>query len=427
MVLFQFWFESAKACITPKVEREPKQAIISYKTNDADGPGVIQLCGKSCSTTGAPALTQVGIQGVDMNYDVEVLALGDPTTALPRDYWLHPCQCFPEVYGVKRPVTQESFNDVPPGSGNSFKPSHYRISSGGLTCGNDKLIPQTTKTTLQGEVTQTDCYRLCESEPRCKYYFIGTASQARQCRMYSACDHLIQEQTLQGSLYANGRFNSGNLYCRIADPDKCYSVTMRRTVMGAPAESPSQNLPAPMDFAFYNLATQCDMYLLLGGSVTSCGKLTYAKVDSHDWIGKTHLPEELPNGAGLTAECWSERYVAIPPAEGQISEGLLCVQGELVWSSGGGAAAALACGSCIQINQPPYWTLQTMDKQEIYFPQKLDLKVERLNPIPELGVYTAKPQTCDKQVFKKAGTNQCLETENDYLTLKTCKVCASGI
>ena len=188
---------------------------------------MIQLCGKSCSTTGAPALTKVGIEGVDMNYDVEVLALGDPSTALPRDYWLHPCQCFPELYGVKRPVTQESFNDVPPGSGNRFKPSHYRVSSGALTCSNSNLIYQTTNTTLQGEVTQTDCQALCEAEPGCKYYFIGTASQSQQCRLYSSCEHLIQEQILVGSLFANGRFNSGTLtYCRIADPDKCYSVTI---------------------------------------------------------------------------------------------------------------------------------------------------------------------------------------------------------
>lgn len=386
---------------------------------------MIQLCGKSCSTTGAPALTKVGIEGVDMNYDVEVLALGDPSTALPRDYWLHPCQCFPELYGVKRPVTQESFNDVPPGSGNRFKPSHYRVSSGALTCSNSNLIYQTTNTTLQGEVTQTDCQTLCETEPGCKYYFIGTASQSQQCRLYSSCEHLIQEQILAGSLFANGRFNSGNLtYCRIADPDKCYSVTMRRTVMGGPAESPSQNLPAPEDFAFYDVATQCDMYLLLGGSVTSCGKLTYAKVDSHSWTGKKHLPESLSNGAGLTAECWSERYAAISPEKGQPANSLLCVQGHLVWSSSGGEAAPLACGSCIQINQAPYWTLQTMDKQEIYFPQKLQLKVEILPPISVLGLYTVKPQTCDKQVFKKDGTNDCLEADGGGLTLKACKVLA---
>jgi hypothetical protein len=194
--------------------------------------------------------------------------------------------------------------------------------------------------------------------------------------------------------------------------------------MGGPAESPSQNLPAPEDFAFYDVATQCDMYLLLGGSVTSCGKLTYAKVDSHSWTGKKHLPESLSNGAGLTAECWSERYAAISPEKGQPANSLLCVQGHLVWSSSGGEAAPLACGSCIQINQAPYWTLQTMDKQEIYFPQKLQLKVEILPPISVLGLYTVKPRTCDRQVFKKDGTNDCLEADGGGLTLKACKVLA---
>eukprot|EP00438_Fugacium_kawagutii_P013107 Skav213408 [mRNA] locus=scaffold797:744360:748309:- [translate_table: standard] len=420
--------QNAKACITPKIDTEPKQAIISYRTTETSGTGVIQLCSKSCSTTGSPALTTVGIQGVDMNYDVEVLALGDPTTALPRDYWLHPCQCFPELYGVKSPVTQESFNDVPPGSGNSFIPSHYRISSGRLTCPNDALISQHASHTLQGETSQVVCQYLCESEPGCKFYFIGTASQSAQCRLYSSCQHLIQEQMLEGSLFASARVVTGDnstgntSFCRIADPQKCFSVTMRRAVMGAPAESPLQNLPAPEDFLFYDLVTQCDLYLLLGGAVTSCGKLTYAKVDSHDWRGKTHLPESIPNGAGLSAECWSERYAAITPTNGEISDGLLCVQGHLVWSSGGGDAAPLACGSCIHVTKPPYWTLQTSDKQEIYFPQMLKLKVERLDPISLLGLYTAKPVTCDKQIFQQNGTDKCLEVVNGVLTLETCQV-----
>ena len=65
-----------------------------------------------------------------------------------------------------------------------------------------------------------------------------------------------------------------------------------------------------------------------------------------------------------------------------------------------------------------------MDKQEIYFPQKLQLKVEILPPISVLGLYTVKPQTCDRQVFKKDGTNDCLEADGGGLTLKACKVLA---
>ena len=421
------WIEAVvcyEACIFPRVSTEPQKSSFAYVTLWGSGNGNLMLCDAYCSKS--PFVS--GIEGVDMNFDVEVLALGDATTSQPNDYWMHPCQCFPIAWGVKPPVTQESFNDIPPGSLNSFLPSRFRISSGGLTCPSSALITQSQSfPTLQGEVGETECESLCELEPSCAFYFIGTASQAQQCRLYTSCQFLTHEQMLEGSLFGIYRSilnttENATRYCRIADPYKCWSVTMRRAVMGAHSQLPLQNLPAPTTFAFHTLAAQCDLYLLLGGAVTSCGKPSYTLVDSHIWSGKTALPAKFPNGAGLSATCWSERYTPVPASsQGLEAENLLCAQGTFIWtgSSAADATAPLVCGSCIQLSQPPFWTLQGMDRQELYFSQKLTLLAEAPASIL-LGNYTVRASTCDQQRFEK--NSSCLELQNASVGLETCEV-----
>jgi len=58
---------------------------------------------------------------------VTTLVLDDPSTSLPADHWLHPCDCFPEFWGTDKPVSDESVEDVPPGSANQFTPPEVML------------------------------------------------------------------------------------------------------------------------------------------------------------------------------------------------------------------------------------------------------------------------------------------------------------
>ena len=337
------------------------------------------------------------------SFPVEPIVIDDPTTTKEDDYWMHPCHCFPESWGAQLPVTSSSFEDVPAGSENYYRPKPFLIVSGEYLCENDGLLRILFPTEGQEDLT-VRCEMECKNDPLCTYYYLGNIKQSLQCRLYKCCSTLTREFGIEGKLF--GVPSENQYVCRVADPDTCWTVSQRREWLGA---GTGESAPSVGPFLYGDLLKQCDLKLLsdqLG--IETCGKAMYSLAAPALWAHKMSSTVGLEHGRELKVSCWAERYAAVPKQprlDSLGSEVMKCISGEWYDSRGSLGLSSFACGGCIQVVQKPYRSLHAKGVQELYFtPSKEVMIYADSNPSPRrLNINgflesAPLPQQCSNQV-----------------------------
>ena len=324
-----------------------------------DSSLVLSLESPSCSLNGLN-LTVDGTS-VTVASSQEAIFVDDPSTSIRDDFSLHPCECFPENWGSVPPVVSASFKQVPPGSQNLFRPQSVQILQGSAMCQQESLL-----TIKYGSNDVTACQVACSTQHGCLFFWAGSVHGGKQCRMYSACEALVQPENAQGSLLAAFSNQSSNV-CHRADPQQCFAIRLRRMFLGA---GTGGHLPGG-GCPFEALARQCDWHLMLGmTAVQACYQCDYAFLDDRDWQHKRHLPSSFPSGQQLRISCWEERYAPVTLAEtpglAADSYTVTCAGGS--WSGPAGRLLSeFSCGACVQLVQPRYDTYYVQQHQELYF------------------------------------------------------------
>eukprot|EP00913_Durusdinium_trenchii_P001278 g1177.t1 len=220
----------------------------------------------------------------------EAVMIDDPSTSIPNDYSLHPCDCFPVSWGVHSPVTSQSFASVVPGSGNQFTPDLVYLLEGSYMC------------------------------PQAGYLTHMSAGQA----------------------------------CHRANPEKCWSFSKRREFLGAGTGSDRQLATSSECLFQSLLEECDLMQLIggLGGDdVPREGVMTDEPSRNHwrdTWTQKRRLPETLRGGARLSFTCWAERYRAVPEEPGVPSDPYVAQCAGKHWWGEPFSEPGLhfACGAC---------------------------------------------------------------------------------
>jgi len=303
---------------------------------------------------------------------VQTLVLDDPATLALADYWMHPCDCFPELWGSSPPVHEESMLSVPPGSHNRYTPAAVQLVLGSFTC-QEKFL-------LRGKVLFLDmiessepqtCEAHCVSDDLCHFFWEGEVAAGKQCRLFSTCENIVRENGLNGNLAAVPR--NGHMYCHIADPDGCWGVTGRRAFLGADMPSSSQWATC----AWLKIVQQCDHKLLIGGmGIELCGRCSHKRLGNSlqlQWEQKKNLPMEFVHGQTIDISCCAERFGPSPTTSSTVKkdETLTCMAGEWKDRTGWPGLSNFACAACLQVVKPDYVTLDLRNKQELYFVSRM--------------------------------------------------------
>eukprot|EP00928_Gymnodinium_smaydae_P052294 TRINITY_DN360_c0_g2_i1.p1 TRINITY_DN360_c0_g2~~TRINITY_DN360_c0_g2_i1.p1 ORF type:complete len:4395 (-),score=487.31 TRINITY_DN360_c0_g2_i1:145-13329(-) len=318
----------------------------------------------------------ISVDQTSSEFGASIIVLDDPSTIdVENDYTIHPCDCFPESWGVEPPVLSESFNAVPAGSANKFFPGSMFLSQGGATCGESDLIVELPL--LDEDICKMRCKSLS-----CKYYFFGPYADGQvTCRLYSKCTDLVLLTGLQGDLHALSY--GERRYCHVANPEACALITQRRDWLTRDFKSAKIRSCWQGD-----LLLRCDYYRLLGAEL-KCGDCQYMRTDAKqtEWEMKKHLPNSFANGEVVGAQCWSERYA------GSTQEGtsLKCIHGAWVSESGKSGLDGFECFKCLQVAGVSYKSLMQAKKQALYFVDRFQVQVR---------VYTSsKSPMCLKSSF----------------------------
>ena len=308
--------------------------------------------------------------------------------------------------GTSAPVASKSFKQVPPGSNNAFTPLVVRLLAGGPMCPQDDLLD-----IQYGSVDVTQCQAHCEIKA-CNFFWAGSIHGGKQCRLYKACQFLVQTENAQGSLMAVSRTEK---FCHRADPKKCFGSYFRRRFLGAGTEPSSLAVVPGGRCPYEDLASQCDWQLILGGPVQvpcisfrvhvsavvelvygcrgsmvlvsnpggpvqDCYRCDYALVDAGDmgWQQKRPLPKAFVSGQQLRIACWSAHYTPVTAASvpGTVPDSytVSCAGGSWFGPSGR-ALEEFACSPCLQLAQPGYATHQSQHQQELYFSPSVKMQV----------------------------------------------------
>ncbi|CAK9058718.1 Uncharacterized protein SCF082_LOCUS31246 [Durusdinium trenchii] len=306
----------------------------------------------------------------------EAVMIDDPSTSIPNDYSLHPCDCFPVSWGVHSPVTSQSFASVVPGSGNQFTPDLAYLLEGSYMC------PQAGYLTHMSAVDLNGCQQACQITVNCSYFWFGSASEVLQCRLYQTCPSLVLLNGASGVLAALVKGQA----CHRANPEKCWSFSKRREFLGAGTGSDRQ-LATSSECLFQSLLEECDLMQLIGGlGVQQCSSCAFAPLSWRDtWTQKRRLPETLRGGARLSFTCWAERYRAVPEEPGVPSDPYVAQCAGKHWWGEPFSEPGLhfACGACVQIVPVDYSDFLDQDAQELYFLPNLQVQigVDQANPL----------------------------------------------
>mmetsp|Transcript_18412 Transcript_18412/g.45827 ORF Transcript_18412/g.45827 Transcript_18412/m.45827 type:complete len:2629 (-) Transcript_18412:138-8024(-) len=329
-----------------------------------------ELTGLPC---GAPNTTTMANDGAEDQAEeqngVSALVLDDPATSEPADHWMHPCDCFPERWGANAPVTAEAFEVVPAGSNNMFSPAVFEVVVGEFVCPSENLIDGLVIVMDASESRDTSfCEVMCK-EKSCAFFWEGEVQSSMQCRLYNDCATLVRETGSKGTLRAVP--TTDKRYCHVADPEKCWAVTGRRSLLQA--NRPEDRIKC----AAVDLVAQCDHKLLMGGQgVETCSRCVYRDVSSTQFLHKARLPDLFAHGQKLGVSCWEERYRAMTVNPGfTASSHLTCMSGKWVDNSGAEGLGNFACAPCLQIASPPYAQLDARDRQELYFLSIMEVQI----------------------------------------------------
>jgi len=308
-----------------------------WKVGRSDGTNVVKArisglpCGPPNTTVAAIDPTDDSAEEDDEKEEVQVetLVFDDPATSKQDDHWIHPCDCFPEVWEAKPPVDAMSYEETPANSGNLYMPAPILLIEGEFTCQRDQLLSVGLLDIIEAQEPMT-CDEWCQSTSNCQHFFIGEVTGGMQCRLYSTCHRLVREPGMSGALNAKPI----RKYCHVANPDLCWATTGRRALLSAHAPKVSQHA----ECAFMSTVQQCDSKLLLGGmGVTTCSRCQFKEADNSDSFRfKQRLFDTFAHGEQLSLSCWSERYRPMPVVKtgNKPDELLTCVSGNWRDSTG---------------------------------------------------------------------------------------------
>ncbi|CAE8674203.1 unnamed protein product [Polarella glacialis] len=191
------------------------------------GTATLDWVGRSCSVPAFPEREEGQLQS---------FVFDDPGTQQPDDHWLHPCDCAPPSWGSQYPVNPGLFENIPPGSNNSFIPTSFVIVAGQFACPSRQLLPGEAGVHFESETESmeaSDCESRCKDEAGCNFFWHGTSHGALTCRLFSACDSLVREFGLNGDLAALPRTAT----CQVSNPEACWATTVRRLWLTNPLTS----------------------------------------------------------------------------------------------------------------------------------------------------------------------------------------------
>ncbi|CAE6926078.1 TRPT1 [Symbiodinium natans] len=287
-------------------------------TYQAQGSGTsevnISVEEKECAPPNLTSNTNTGIT----SETIQTIVLDDPSSDLPEDHWLHPCQCAPPLWGQNAPVIPDAFSSIPAGSGNVFTAPPFLIVDGQFSCGLDQeqVLDVIFESDLQ-TLTFEECQVLCSEREDCRYFLSGEVLSSKQCRLYKTCFSLWREVGLAGQLYS---FPRNLQVCALADAALCWTTTKRRQNLGAyyvPTVGFFDMLSEPcLD---QNLFEDCDTMLFLGGvGIQECAPCKYTVIPSgtdranYDQVlQKSLLRSGYLHGAVMQVSCWRERYAPL--------------------------------------------------------------------------------------------------------------------
>ncbi|CAE7204499.1 unnamed protein product [Symbiodinium sp. KB8] len=158
------------------------------------------------------------------------LVLDDPGTTQLADYWLHPCDCAPDAWGPELPVDPQMYEHLPANSSNQFTPTPYVIVTGQLVCPSRQLLGGGNGVHFQSEeevLEPADCEARCREQTTCLFFWHGSQHGAATCRLFTGCDNLVREFSLEGDLKVMPRSPS----CSVADAAKCWATSLRRSFL----------------------------------------------------------------------------------------------------------------------------------------------------------------------------------------------------
>ncbi|CAE8710998.1 unnamed protein product, partial [Polarella glacialis] len=193
-------------CLPPAAEAQARRST------------TLDWMGKECSAPGVPEPADGQLQS---------LVFDDPSTQQTDDHWLHPCDCAPEAWGSQEPVNPGLFENIPPGSSNSFIPVSFAIVSGQFACPFRQLLPGEAGVHFESEsesMEPAECESRCKDEVDCNFFWHGSSHGALTCRLFSGCDSLVREFGLSGSLAALPRVAT----CQVSNPEACWATKLRR-------------------------------------------------------------------------------------------------------------------------------------------------------------------------------------------------------
>eukprot|EP00434_Breviolum_minutum_P026604 symbB.v1.2.023516.t1/scaffold2153.1/size87802/7 len=317
-------------------------------------------------------------EGIDKT---KIFVFDDVNTALSNDYFLNPCECFNENWAGSEFVHEDTWEKMPAGSNNKFRPPSVDILMGGASCEPHNLI-----SVSRTADDKDGCLLTCKETSGCNYFWHGDYNGVKLCRLYKACSTLYREVNSNGALVA---MPTGDV-CMIADPERCWAEEKRRKYLANQASS------SPC--LFEHLLLGCDELLLMGGyGIESCSKCTYNPVST--WTNKKPMPKVFMAGSVLGVSCaagyqGAELGNSLPVS----SELLTCVDGTWLDSKGRRSLSHFECQSCMQTSKVGLKTFIHSNKQETWFYNKI---AKEIRSGSQLATECLLPTTLETPSFNK--------------------------
>ncbi|GAB5372527.1 hypothetical protein AAMO2058_001673300 [Amorphochlora amoebiformis] len=319
----------AKSCFSPIVGEDGRGEKSSTRGNN----------GKAEDTPKVETERELGeVKGGENVDRSKVFMFDDPATDLEFDYFLDPCECFFDAWGMNEPVTEEAFEKVNVESMasslgfNLLIPEAFKLWEGPHICDLSYLLENTHES--------GSCAARCTQNDLCKYFAVAETSDGMACIMFSDCDHMLRVDTIfVATMYAHYRLDKGNdLLCHLADPKACWDQTRRRAYLTQKSQPFGTCL-------WQSLHEQCDFARLIGDTgIQYCAPCTYMKANSQKV--KRAMPKAFPHGAKLEAACASEYQIITDKNAGSI---VTCIDGEWRDNMGGVGLSNLQCAACVQV------------------------------------------------------------------------------
>lgn len=300
----------------------------------------------------------------------QLLGQGWSIGGLGEDFGSHtldPCECFGEDMSAK--VKSIAMVDVEDSDEfNLFRPKPQQLFSGPYMCEHEGVIPGS----QSNDVNEVDCLASCMQsfEDGCRFYMYTPS--LRFCVLLTQCTRISDTGAgIDRQLF--GVFPKGDTYCRVNDAERCWDQVKRRELLTG---SESTNNAC----AFEDVLKKCDALQMISAETTGvCGRCLFFRSDTKaaEGLKKLPLPDRFEAGATLSVAC-AAKHVLLRRSTGKTPqagwEGLSCVDGAWIDSTGHQGTEDLECSPCVQVSQRSFAKLDRGGMPEAFFISKRKLQ-----------------------------------------------------